>query len=582
MKRFNGFSQVVLLVVCSALLAFGQATATQANNIVPRLVRFSGTLTDTNGKSLTSMAGVTFSLYKDSDGGSPLWIETQNVQPDSKGHYTVLLGSTKSEGVSSDLFASGEARWLGVQAQGQAEQSRALMVSVPYALKAVDAETLGGKPASAFQLALPQALSGTSSASENNPVSKTSIGDSGGILPPCSAIVLCGTGTVNFIPEWTGLHNQGNSIMQENAAKTGIGILAPPGAYTLNIPGTAAHYPSVNIGTFAAYPGTLNIWGSTNSGVGQIVGITQAGSGTAELIQLGSGLSSGTGVEITNGIYGVVATGSKIPIQGISGGTASPQEGVLGISSTDVAGCPVLDASNDACAGVVGVEKGTNNDTIGVYGYTASSVGAGMYGRNVSPSSVAGIPPDPSAGVWGDSSQQTGVQGTSDVSSAFYGENNTGGSTYATGWFVNDSTTPGDLVVEADGGTGSSCTIDINGNLSCFAGSPGGGGVSAAYLSTGGGNTDMAGICTIGGGGVCTEAFVATYTNPPVCVVTDPAGSVVTYVVATTSLTINGTVGHQANYICVSLDSLPPGKKGHGRRREHHNPAVHAGSPGHK
>ena len=132
MKRLNGFSRVVLLVVCSALLAFGQSAATKdSNNIVPRLVRFSGALNDTNGKPLTSTTGVTFSLYKDSDGGAPLWVETQNVQPDSKGHYTVLLGSTKSDGVSSDLFASGEARWLGVQPQGKAEQARVLMVSVP-------------------------------------------------------------------------------------------------------------------------------------------------------------------------------------------------------------------------------------------------------------------------------------------------------------------------------------------------------------------------------------------------------------------------------------------------------------------
>src|SRR3990170_1578308 len=33
------------------------------------------------------------------------------------------------------------------------EQPRILLVSVPYALKAADAETLGGKPASAFVLA---------------------------------------------------------------------------------------------------------------------------------------------------------------------------------------------------------------------------------------------------------------------------------------------------------------------------------------------------------------------------------------------------------------------------------------------
>ena len=49
-----------------------------------------------------------------------------------------------------DLFTSGKALWLGVEPQiaGAAEQPRILLVAVPYALKAADADTLGGKPAS--------------------------------------------------------------------------------------------------------------------------------------------------------------------------------------------------------------------------------------------------------------------------------------------------------------------------------------------------------------------------------------------------------------------------------------------------
>jgi len=48
---------------------------------------------------------------------------------------------------------------------GEAEQPRVLMASVPYALKSVDAETLGGKPASAYLLASPAAASTSSGAS---------------------------------------------------------------------------------------------------------------------------------------------------------------------------------------------------------------------------------------------------------------------------------------------------------------------------------------------------------------------------------------------------------------------------------
>jgi hypothetical protein len=45
-----------------------------------------------------------------------------------------LLSSTSNEGLPLEIFSSGEARWLGIQVQGQPEQPRVLLVAVPYAL----------------------------------------------------------------------------------------------------------------------------------------------------------------------------------------------------------------------------------------------------------------------------------------------------------------------------------------------------------------------------------------------------------------------------------------------------------------
>ena len=128
------------------------ATAT-AELRVPRLVRLSGALRDTRGQAHTGVVGVTFAIYKEQEGGAPLWLETQNVEADAEGRYAVLLGAESSEGLPLEIFSTGEARWLGVQLQGEEEQPRVLLVSVPYALKAADADTLGGKPASAFVVA---------------------------------------------------------------------------------------------------------------------------------------------------------------------------------------------------------------------------------------------------------------------------------------------------------------------------------------------------------------------------------------------------------------------------------------------
>jgi hypothetical protein len=93
-----------------------------------------------------------FAIYPEQADATALWQETQTLQLDEQGRYSVLLGAMQAEGLPVELFTSGEARWLGVAAGKLPEQPRVLMVSVPYALKAADAETLGGKPASAYAL----------------------------------------------------------------------------------------------------------------------------------------------------------------------------------------------------------------------------------------------------------------------------------------------------------------------------------------------------------------------------------------------------------------------------------------------
>jgi hypothetical protein len=65
-----------LFLLLSTLSAFGQQAATNNATVVPPLVNFSGTLTDLNGKPLTSIVGVTFFLYNDQQALSPLWMET--------------------------------------------------------------------------------------------------------------------------------------------------------------------------------------------------------------------------------------------------------------------------------------------------------------------------------------------------------------------------------------------------------------------------------------------------------------------------------------------------------------------------
>lgn len=89
-----------LLSMFLLLSAITWAQTSETGSTVPTLVNFNGTVTDGNGHPLSGVHGVTFFLYKDSDGGSPLWMETQNVQADSRGHYSVMLRDRMKAGVA--------------------------------------------------------------------------------------------------------------------------------------------------------------------------------------------------------------------------------------------------------------------------------------------------------------------------------------------------------------------------------------------------------------------------------------------------------------------------------------------------
>ncbi len=211
-----------LIMICCVPIVWAQqpAQGTLEKPAVPRLVQFSGIIKEAAGKPV---AGVTFALYKDQEGGAPIWLETQNVPADENGRYTVMLGATRNDGLPMELFTSGEARWLGIQPQGQPEQSRVLLFSVPYALKAADAETVGGLPASAFMLVAPPARSSTSSSTVSTDAAT-------------AALTVSGGGTLDFIPLWTPNGSTlGNSILfQSPSSDIGVGTGTPTAKLDVN------------------------------------------------------------------------------------------------------------------------------------------------------------------------------------------------------------------------------------------------------------------------------------------------------------------------------------------------------------
>jgi hypothetical protein len=158
MKTLVTRTSLVVALLCVSAGAFpANARAQAASAVAPTLIAVSGRLVNADGSSRGGQAvSLLISLYNTQTDQLPRWVEQQTVTLDATGSYAVQFGSTLPDGLPADLFATeGGARWLGVTVQdpqGNVEQPRVMLVSVPYAARAASAETLDGKPASEFVL----------------------------------------------------------------------------------------------------------------------------------------------------------------------------------------------------------------------------------------------------------------------------------------------------------------------------------------------------------------------------------------------------------------------------------------------
>ena len=353
-------NSIILQLVLLLAASWAQAQQPSISPTVPHLVKFSGSVRGLDGKPLSGVAGVTFALYKEDQGGAPLWLETQNVQLDASGRYSVMLGATKADGLPADLFTSGEARWLGVQPEGQAEQPRVLLLSVPYALKAGDAATLGGLPPSAFLLAVPltSATPGQNNSGAGAPAPMS------GAVPASSNVTTTG-GALSTIPLFTTATNIQTSALTQTGsgttAKIGIGTNTP-GA-TLDVVGGATvrgtlSLPSTGTATTTGGKNSqaeLMVASVFNSGLASTVAQkfelqaepannnTASASGTLNLLY-GSGTATPTetGLKISNQGRITFAAGQTFP--GTGPGTVTSVGITAPSSDFAVSGSPVTGA----------------------------------------------------------------------------------------------------------------------------------------------------------------------------------------------------------------------------------------------
>jgi trimeric autotransporter adhesin len=383
-------SFVTALVLCLSLpIAAQSANSNSAPESapVPRFIKFSATLSTaasdasspgvvlTPGAAPTQVVAVTFSLYTEQTGGTALWSEIQNVRVDASGHYTVQLGASKPDGLPMDIFAAAQAKWLGVQSQGQAEQPRVMLMSVPYALKAADAETFGGLPPSAYAL--------TPSTDTNPPAGNGAITAGTGNRGPNSSkpgvYYVTGNGNTGYIPLWSTFTSLKSSALYQSPANGYLGIGTTTPIASLDV---------VNNNNALALSGT-----TSSSALPALAGVNNATSGTAIAVE---GLTHSTGGVSVLG-HAVAATGNSLGVEGQSDSTSG--------------------------TGVLGVVTANSGSTVGAFGQTNSPNGKGVVGNSLSPTGpsngVEGLANGPDAiAVLGynqsTTGQATGVEGQSD------------------------------------------------------------------------------------------------------------------------------------------------------------------------
>lgn len=520
MKLLRNF--VALVVALTSLLSAQQSASPQSAAVVPQLVSFAGKASDAQGKPVSGIAGITFSIYKDQYDGAPLWTETQNVTADTNGNYTVQLGSASSQGLPLALFSSGEARWLGVRVNGGEEQPRVLLLSVPYALKAADAQTLAGLPASAF------ALAASPTANIANGATASSGSETASVNPATSSDVTTTGGTANTIPMFTSATNIQNSIITQTgttavnvkgklnlpalgAATASAGFDSRPQDFVASAYNSTSKAAVAQTFQWQAEPlnndkstatGTLNLLFGAGTATPEETGlkisskgvITFAtgqtfpggGSGTITGVKAGTDLTGGgTSGTVTLNLdttkvpqlaasntfsgyntfnAGLTATSDATALVGSTSGEG--YRGVYGIANGTSGGSDgVYGQSYDPTgAGVAGVNEGVNG--IGVYGQASGGGGEGVYGQ-LGTLSAVGQGSGGGAAIWGDGggppTNATGVLGSAaDNNAGFFINNSSSGDATVTIIAQAAGTPP----LQALGKTGS-CSINDGGDLSC-------------------------------------------------------------------------------------------------------------------
>jgi len=334
---------------------------------VPRLINYQGTITGSGGP-LDGTYDLTFYVYADSTGGSPLWTELHDNVPVTYGLFNVILGRYVS--IPDPLFEIDE-RWIAVKVDADPEmEPRMRITAVPWTMRAALAESsLVSAPDGDWTFA---------GGDIYRPAGNVGIG----VSMPAQMLDVAGTAQMTGFKMPTGAVN--GYVLTADAVGAGSWqALPPPGSDSDWIITGPNMYSGVagNVGVGTSSP-TAKLT-ATTAGNNAVLGThTPSGNygylGTTDYGAYGYHNSGNEGRlgEVNAGVWGRNNAGHFGYLGGPSLGAygrhgTSQNYGQLGATLYGVYGYH----QTSGCYGYIG------GDTCGVYGYSNVAARAGVYGQ---------------------------------------------------------------------------------------------------------------------------------------------------------------------------------------------------------